>query len=527
MAHFLLYVDDKENGMEKRLTRFVEIVVLFFVLMLLAVLINRYYFLPKTINHRQNTKVKQQQQLFSELKFIPKPVNNLNESEAKSIPVLLYHGIKESPVLKGDILTDNFQQQMVALKMAGYQTIKIDDFYDYIQGRKKIPEKSFLLTFDDGRKDSYYSSDHILRDLNFSAVMFVITGHSLANIKSSYYLNETELRAMQNSGRWDLQSHGKYDHDLITINPQGEKGWFMSNRMWLVDQKRYESDEEFKDRIHNDLIGGRDDIQRVIGAKPIAFAFPAGDYGTRNNSFPGISDIIVNEVKSIFPIAFYQFSTISAEGYYRNDSPNSDNASLLKRIKVNNDIDAVGLINTLNAALAKRLPYRADFSNDKDWILISGQKTLTNNSLTIHGEAADKSTIVYIDGTQGWTNYRLDAQIDSVIGDNFSIVSRSTDGSNYLSCNYSKNSLRLDQTINDHVTVLAQNNRRHSLFSSSSVGMIVSGNSAACLVNGSVAVTTNHVSQKLNHGGIGFKIWNSLKSVMNLRVGNLNVQEAN
>ena len=524
MVNILLRTDNQEDDMDKRLKRFGEIVMSSFILILLAILIGKYFFSPKTLGKWRS---KDNGQHFSEIGQIPETMNYSNQGDAMSIPVLLYHGIKENPVTKGDVSIEKFQQHMIALKKAGYQTIKLDDFYDFVRGKKKLPDKSFLLTFDDGSKSSYYPSDHVLRDFNYSAVMYVITGHSLSNKKSSYYLNETELKEMLSSGRWELQSHGKKDHDLITINPQGEKGRFLSNRMWLKDQNRFESDEEFRERIRNDLKAGRDDIARVFGITPISFAFPAGDYGTENTSFPGVTDIIVSEVKLVFSLAFYQFRPESAEGFYRNNYPIPDGTSLYKRIKLNNGLSPSDLINTLNASAVKTIPYKADFSNDRDWILISGKKAITSDALTIYGEGEDRNSIVYLDGTQGWTNYRIDAQIDTVAGNNFSIVSRSLDGLNYLSCNFSKDSIRLSQTINDSATVLAQTSSKYSLLSSNSVGMFVDGNKASCLANGSILVVTSQVSSKLSHGSIGFKIWNSLKGEMKLKIQNLYVQEIN
>ena len=68
-----------------------------------------------------------------------------------------------------------------------------------MKGEKNLPEKSFLLTFDDGRKDSYYPVDPILKALDYRAIMFVISGRSLGDEKevSPFYLSSSELKRMQ------------------------------------------------------------------------------------------------------------------------------------------------------------------------------------------------------------------------------------------------------------------------------------------------------------------------------------------
>src|SRR3990167_8963661 len=107
---------------------------------------------------------------------------------AKSIPVLLYHGIIENAD-GSNILLEDFKNQMFALKKAGWQTVNIEDFYAFMRGEKQVPDKSFLLTFDDGRKDSYYPVDPILKALNYRATIFVITGRSLVekNSEGNFY----------------------------------------------------------------------------------------------------------------------------------------------------------------------------------------------------------------------------------------------------------------------------------------------------------------------------------------------------
>ena len=70
--------------------------------------------------------------------------NQQSELAAKSIPVLLYHGIIDKPD-GANILLENFKDQMFALKKAGWQTITLDDFYAFMRGEKQMPDKSFLL----------------------------------------------------------------------------------------------------------------------------------------------------------------------------------------------------------------------------------------------------------------------------------------------------------------------------------------------------------------------------------------------
>ena len=146
-----------------------------------------------------------------------------SQNYAQSVPVLVYHGIVEKP---DDINVSlaQFKSQMYALKIAGYQTVSLEDYTKFLNGQKQLPEKSMLLTFDDGRKDSYQLSDPILKAIDFKALMFVITEH--LSEENPYYLSASELHAMEKTGRWNVEAHSQKAHDLYPIDENGTIGHF-------------------------------------------------------------------------------------------------------------------------------------------------------------------------------------------------------------------------------------------------------------------------------------------------------------
>src|SRR6185503_3845275 len=102
-----------------------------------------------------------------------------DSGSAGSVPVLIYHGTppegNDNPPLPQSVFID----QMRALKADGWQTITLQQFTDFMKKGAPVPPKSFLLTFDDGRKESFYPVDPVLKELGYNAVMFTITGFSL------------------------------------------------------------------------------------------------------------------------------------------------------------------------------------------------------------------------------------------------------------------------------------------------------------------------------------------------------------
>ena len=110
---------------------------------------------------------------------------------AKSIPIILYHGVMETPNGNNEganVSIDTFREQMFALKQAGYNTITMEEFTRFMITGKKVPAKSFLLQFDDGRKDSYYPVEPILEALDYHAVMFAIAKYNIGK-GSDFYLS--------------------------------------------------------------------------------------------------------------------------------------------------------------------------------------------------------------------------------------------------------------------------------------------------------------------------------------------------
>ena len=105
-----------------------------------------------------------------------------------SVSVLMYHDVfaqnelpervtdKNGKIIDDCVITsENFKKQMDYLKQNDYHTLKLDEFYDFVVKGTKIPPKSVLITFDDGRKSAYINAYPILKENNFNAVMFLVT----------------------------------------------------------------------------------------------------------------------------------------------------------------------------------------------------------------------------------------------------------------------------------------------------------------------------------------------------------------
>jgi len=243
-----------------------------------------------------------------------------SNAPAQAIPVLTYHRIVNDGNDTSNVTVALFRDQMRKLKDAGWNTVTLKEFESYMRGERSLPEKSFLLTFDDGAKESFYPVDPILQSLGYNAVIFVIV-QSSNTPKSTYYLSPQELTQMLRTGRWEIGSHS-YDGHHPYLTNTGDNGIFFADKLWLTDQNRLETDQEFTDRVRADLTRAKSELNSTYGGPIDTFAFPLGNEtgiaGAGN--FPEGAAITTEVAKSIYKFGFLQ-------GDYQEYTPNFPVAS--------------------------------------------------------------------------------------------------------------------------------------------------------------------------------------------------------
>ena len=71
---------------------------------------------------------------------------------------------------------ENFESQLKYLKDNGYNSITTDDLYNWLQFNIDLPEKSVLITFDDGYVSTYKYALPLLEKYGYNSVVFCIGG---------------------------------------------------------------------------------------------------------------------------------------------------------------------------------------------------------------------------------------------------------------------------------------------------------------------------------------------------------------
>ena len=444
---------------------------------------------------------------------------------AGAVPILLYHGVISDPDWKPDgvnIRLEDFKRQMFELKVAGYETISTKDFLDYLAGKKDLPEKSFLLTFDDGRQDSFYPVDPILRVLGYKAVMNVITGRSFAenNEWNHFHLTGEELKKMVESGRWEMESHTQNGHDFVKIDASGKQGHFLSNKVWLKYEGRLETDEEYEKRIRADLAGAKKDLEKKLNVKVLFFAYPFGAFGTASENFPASREILTRVVKEIYPYSFYQARS--------HDFPANFPGQLymVKRVNVDSSMNVGQLLTELQNSRAKDGTFSDSFHENQGWVAGWGNIDFQDGLMLARSTKEEDSSLAFFNGSFAWKDYLFQSRVKILAGRSFALVGRYKDGNNYISCDFDIGHVAVSQRSRDNEKILSETSMDLNYLKNrdSMVGMRANGDEIECLVEGKT-ITMTKVGAEFLNGGIGFKTWDEKVNNSSLLVKEVRVEK--
>ena len=218
----------------------------------------------------------------------------------RAVPVLAYHGVNDRRD-HYSVSRRAFAEQMAMLHAAGFHSIGIEDYVRFVHGEAvDLPKRPILITFDDGRIDSYRGADRILARYDMRATMFVIAGAAGA---SPFYMDWDELRDAAESGRWDLQAHAGEGHTQIVTGPNGDLGPFYANRRFGGGAP--ESFAAWQARVTNDVEDARERMEDELpDFEPHAFALPFGSFGQDATNDPRIPQFLSAYLRARFPAVF-------------------------------------------------------------------------------------------------------------------------------------------------------------------------------------------------------------------------------
>jgi peptidoglycan/xylan/chitin deacetylase (PgdA/CDA1 family) len=136
------------------------------------------------------------------------------------VPVLVYHNISAQDKGKLSIAAKTFEAEIRQLHDEGFQAITLADFVAFTTGRRQLPRKSVLLTFDDGYKSFVQYARPTLKDYGFGATLFVYSDF----IGAGSGLSWQDLRTLSEQG-YDVQAHSKSHANLRRKEGESEAAY--------------------------------------------------------------------------------------------------------------------------------------------------------------------------------------------------------------------------------------------------------------------------------------------------------------
>lgn len=177
--------------------------------------------------------------------------------EPVSVPVLVYHRFGPTVADSMTVKTSVFEAQLEWLKDHGYAVIPLKTLIAYLKGEgPPPPEKSVVITADDGHKTVYTEMLPLVRRYGIPVTLFL---YPSAISNASYAMTWEQLQELKQTGLFDMQSH-TYWH------PNFNK------------EKKKLKPADYQKLVETQLAKSRAVLEKKFGTRVDRLAWPFGIY---------------------------------------------------------------------------------------------------------------------------------------------------------------------------------------------------------------------------------------------------------
>jgi peptidoglycan/xylan/chitin deacetylase (PgdA/CDA1 family) len=173
----------------------------------------------------------------------------------------MYHRVApeaSGPLAHLTVSPEQFAWQMERLSGDGFVALRQDDVAAWLTGRRELPRRAVVVTFDDGYTDNAVHAFPVLERLRIPAVTFIVTG-KLGGCND-----------WDDGGTWPLM-------DAASI-----RDWARRGLEFGAHSRRHRSLIALDERdLGDEIDGSRADLAELLGQAPVAFAYPYGHVDRR------------------------------------------------------------------------------------------------------------------------------------------------------------------------------------------------------------------------------------------------------
>lgn len=202
---------------------------------------------------------------------------------------IAFHDIvdKREDLTADAVTTDQFARFLDWLKGNGWTVLTLDMIHAAANGGRPLPERSILLTFDDGYRSLYTRAFPLLQAYGFPAVAALVgkwmegapgstVEYGSVSVPRTNFISWGEAREMQASGLIEFASHSYDLHRGVLANPQGNT--IAAARTLQYSGGGYENEAQYRARLRQDLAQSRSQMASELGRAPRALVWPFGRY---------------------------------------------------------------------------------------------------------------------------------------------------------------------------------------------------------------------------------------------------------
>lgn len=187
--------------------------------------------------------------------LVPFRPGGLKAGGYQLIPVLSYHNFSVGRSHnKLTISAKSFRRQLNYLRDNNYHVITIDQLNEFIS-LGQVPEKSVLITIDDGWLSSYTVAYPILKEFGFNATLFIPSQYIESGGDKA--INWDQIKEMVSDKTIEIQCHGKAHRNLSM-------------------RGRSESFSQYFQAVEQDISTSKQTIYDKLGKQVTALAYPFG-----------------------------------------------------------------------------------------------------------------------------------------------------------------------------------------------------------------------------------------------------------
>ena len=238
---------------------------------------------------------------------------NINQ---KQVAVLVYHNIVENEEMKKNdqdaLTTKEFDEQLKYLNDSGYTSISLDELYNWKKGKKDIPEKSVVITFDDGFYSFKYLAQPILQKYNFKAACFLIGNVTMPTTPEYEEGKYGTIGLDEVNNKSENITYGSHTFELHQQNEYGTP---------IVNEKTFEEIKQDTEKFNTNLFNAKylaypyytytNDFVKALEEENYKLAFAGEEEmatkGVNNYKVPRISGVrTIDEFKEIFETEKYR-----------------------------------------------------------------------------------------------------------------------------------------------------------------------------------------------------------------------------